>query len=187
MIAEATNIAGSTGSTANVTDGALQINPRSEFDQAVLDGRAFSWSSMTYDPDANDTILGVENNSTTHLLKIGRILVSSDTASMIQVFIGKGVTMTGTAVTGVNLNRSSGRTAEATAIRDETGNGAQAASYVGATYAQILQKQVAASTLVEVDLGAAAVVLPYDGMIGVDLTTAATAANITMIGWFEPI
>ena len=179
-----TNIIGSTGSAANVTDGALRINPRSAFDQAVLDGRAFSFASVTYDPDALDTILGVQNDSTTHLLKITRIIATSDTASQIQVFTGSGVTMAGTAVTGVNLNRNSNRVAEATAKADETGNGAQAAGYVGTTYAQVLQRQVAANTPVDLDVP---ITLPYNHMIGLDLTTAATAANVTMIGYFEPM
>lgn len=183
MIAEPLAIGGPSGSHAQVDNGGLRINLRTEFDQAVLDGRAFAWASQTYDPDGHDTILAVENNSTTHLLKIQKLVFTSDTASLIQLFVISGVTSAGTAaVPGVNLNRASGRTAEATAFCDETANGAQGAGYTR----KLLQKQVAVNTLIQLDFDGA-IVLPNDWMVGVDLTTAATAANATIFGWFEPI
>ncbi len=174
-------IAGASGQTALVKDGGVQVNPRTDFDQAVLDGLAFSWGSLDYDPDAHDTILGVQNSSSTHVLKIHKLIFSSDTASQIQVFRATGVTMTGTAVVGVNLNGASGRVPEATAKADETNNGEQAAPYT----AKIMQKQVAADTPVEILLDGG-IILGEGDMVGVDLTTAATAANATFIGWFEP-
>jgi hypothetical protein len=180
--AESMSIVGSGGSAVAVRDNAACVDIRSEFDQAVRDGRAFSFASVTYDPDAHDTILGVQNDSKTHLLKIKRIVATSDTASLIQVFCASGVTMDGTAVTGVNLNRASNRTAEATAKCDETGNSEQGSSYP----AKVLQKQVAANTLVTLDVDGG-IVLPYGHMVGVDLTTAATAANVTIWAWFEPL
>ena len=126
--AEPYSVVGQDGNAVLVDDQSLRVNIRTEFDQAVLDGRGFAWASQTYNPAAHDTILGVENNSQTHVLKIHKILISSDTASAIQVFIASGKTMAGTAVTGVNLNRTSGRVAEgwATAKADETGNTEQA-------------------------------------------------------------
>ena len=179
---EDVSVLGASGSYVQCVDNAVKVNSRSAFDQAVLDGRAFSWASLTYDPDANDTILGVENNSLTHLLKITRLIFTSDTASQIKIFASSGVTMAGTAVTGVNLNRNTNRVAEATADCDETGNGAQGSSYPGL----IMQYQVAANTEVDISFGDG-IALPYDHMIGVDLTTAATAANGTFFGYFDPI
>ena len=137
---------------------------------------------QTYDPDAHDTLLGVTNDSVTSLLKIHQIIISSDTASAIQVFLTSGVTEAGTAVPGVNLNRGSGRTAEARAFADETGNGAQAAGYL----IHLLHRQVAANTVVVLEVEGS-IVLSSDDMIGVDLTTAATAGNVTILGWFEEI
>lgn len=180
--AEAHNIIGTGGSAVFVSDGGARVNQRTEFDQAVLDGRAFSWPSQTYDPDANDTIIGVENNSATHVLKIQKIVFTSDTASLIQVFTINAVTMAGTAIVGANFNRASGRVADATAKTDETGNSEQAGGYTN----KLLQKQVAANTLIELVVDGA-IVLPQDWMVGVDLTSAATAANATIFGWFEPI
>ena len=180
--AEATCVVGSGGSAVQVDDYAARVSLRSEFDQAVRDGRAFSFASVTYDPDAHDTILGVQNTSTTHLLKVQSLVFTSDTASLIQVFTATGVTMAGTAVTGVNLNRCTNRVAEGTAKCDETGNSEQGSSYP----TKLLQKQVAANTL-EVIAVNGGIVLPYGHMVGVDLTTAATAANATLLAWFEPL
>ena len=84
--AEATRIVGSGSDAVDVADNAAYVNERSEFDQAVLDGRAYSWASLTYDPDAHDTILAVENNSSDYHLKIHKVIASSDTASQAQVF-----------------------------------------------------------------------------------------------------
>lgn len=181
--AQATNIVGTSGSTVLVKGNAACVNLRSEFDQAVLDGRAYSWAGLTYDPDAHDTIIAVENNDYDHLLKIKQIIITSDAASLIQIFAASAVTMTVTgAVVGVNLNRGSGRLALATGGWDETGNGEQAGGYLR----KFMQKQIAADTpyVIDVDGG---IILPYDHMVGLDLTTAATAANGVVIGWFEPL
>ncbi len=180
--AEAHAVVGQDGKGVYVDDNAARVNILTEFDQAVIDGRAFSWIGQTYDPDAHDTLLGVANNSRTHVLKVQKIIISSDTASAIQVFAISGVTLAGTAVPGTNLNRSSARVADATAKADETGQNAQGSSYP----IHFLHRRVAANSLVTLDVNGA-IVLPYDWMVGVDLTTAATAGNVTILGWFEAI
>ena len=174
-------IRGPDGYAANVTDNGLIVSPQSRFDAANAEGRAFSWASLTYDPDAHDTILAIENNSSEVDVYIRELLFTSDTASMIQVFFSSGVTMAGTAVTGVCLNRNFNTVAPTTAKADETGNGEQAGGYTGG---HILQKYVAANTPVHI-VFPAPLVLDYDHVIGVDLTTAATAANATFVGWIE--
>ena len=163
-----------------VDDYSLRTRPYSEFDAAIEAGNAYSWSNLTYDPDAHDTILGVENNSSTQDLVIQEIRVSGDTATQFVVHTSSGVTMAGTAVTGVNLNRNSNNTASATAKADETGNGQQAASYTGRLFAGLIAADGTAT--IDVD---GAIVLPNDHNIGVDFTTAATAGNITIIGYFR--
>ncbi len=177
-------IVGASGRAAEVDDGGLRVNPRTAFEQAVLDGRAFAWAGLDENPSAHDTLLGLENNSPTHVLKIHKIYVGSDTASQIQIFKMSGVTIgttDGAAVVGANLNQASGRVAQATASSDETGQDAQ-----GGGYATLLHRDtVEADVTKEIPVDGA-IVLSEDQMIGVDLTTAATAANATFIGWFEP-
>ena len=174
------NIIGPNGQLALVEDAALATREQSDYLQAVQDGDAYSWSSLTYDPDAAATILGVENNSATRNLHIQEIHFQSDTASQIVVHAATGATMAGTAVVGVNLNRNSGNVAPATAKADETGNGGAAASYVDRLYTG----RLAADGNIIIRVGGV-IWLPNDHMIGIDLTTAATAANATIIGYFK--
>lgn len=185
--AESTFLRGNDGGVAAVEDYRLIVTPRSEFEQAVSDGMAFTWASLDKDPDAGDTILGLENNSTEHLLCIEQIIISITVAggSVCPVFSASGVTMAGTtAVTGVNLNRNSGNTATtlATAYTDETGNGEAASSWPRRLY----MPQCLTSVPYIIKVGGA-IRLPYDHMIGVDVVEAATAANVTIVGWFKAI
>jgi hypothetical protein len=164
---------------AEVSGSAMHSRPHGEWEQALEDGLAFSWSNATYDYDASDTILGVENNSATRDLKIKRILITGSTATEFIVHASSGVTMAGTAVTGVNLNRNSNNTADATAIGDETGNGQAAASYSG----RLLTGRFANNGIVDIAVDGA-IVLPNDHNIGVDFVTNGTAANVTVWGYY---
>jgi hypothetical protein len=163
---------------AEVENGALKARRYGEWEKAVADGRAFSWSNATYDYTAKDTILAVENNSATHDLKIERIIITGSTATQFVVHAASGVTMAGTAVTGVNLNRNSGLAADATAIGDETGN-AGADTY---TY-RLITGRFANNGIVDLSVDGA-IVLPNDHMIGIDFTTDGTAANCTIWGYY---
>ena len=165
-----------------VDDNAMRVRELSEFEYAVENGLAYSCASLTYDPDAHDTILGVENNSATYDFVVQKIMVSGDTATQFVVHTSSGATMNGTAVTPVNLNRNYATAAAGmlTAKADETGNGQQAASYTG----RLLTGMIAAAGYAEIDVNGA-IVLPQDHNIGVDFTTAATAGNVTIIGYFR--
>ena len=178
--AEQTNLVGSSGEMVDVIDDAALVDPKSAFDVAVAEGRAFTFASLTYNPAAHDTILGVKNEDPDMDFYVQTIVASSDTASQIQVFEAADPTMAGTAVTGSNLNRASGRIAKATAKADETGNGEQAGGYLKL----FLRDLLAANTAKQIDVNGA-IVIPQNKMIGVDLTTVATAGNVTITGWFE--
>ncbi len=170
----------SDGSIADVSSSRLHVRPQTDWEKAIADGDAYAWTSATYDYDALDTILGVQNDSATRDLLIYKAWVNSDTASQFVLHTSSGVTMTGTAVVGVNLNRGSTKVAPATAKANETGNGQQAASYTG----RIVTGYVAADGLIEVNL-AGALLLPYGYNVGIDLTSAATASVMTIWGYFR--
>ncbi len=164
---------------AEVDNNRLRVRPLSEWERAVADGRAFSWSNATYDYTAIDTILGVENNSALQDLLIQRIVVTGSTATEFIVHTSSAVTMAGTAVVGVNLNRNSGAAADATAIGDEVGNGQAAASYSG----RLITGEFANNGIVDLTIGGA-IILPNDHNIGIDFTTDGTTANCTIWGYF---
>ncbi len=138
-------------------------------------GLAFSWSNATYDYAAADTILLVKNTSSVDL-HVEAVLVSGDTATEVVVHSPTTVTSpTGTAVTGVNLNRTSGKTAEATAIADETTN----------TQGNIISAfRMPANTPVGVGLEGA-LVLGSGDSVAVDFVTDGAACNVTILGYFD--
>jgi hypothetical protein len=180
MASQSTVIGADNSTAVNVEDNALKVRPYTEFFKAVSDGNAYSWSNATYDYAAHDTVLGVENNSATMDLVIERVIISGSTATQWVVHTSSGVTMAGTAVTGVNLNRGSANVAPATAIGDETGNGQQAAGYTG----RLISGRFANNGVVDIEVNGA-IVIPQDHNIGIDFTTDGTAANCTIIGYFR--
>ena len=139
-------------------------------------GDAFSWSNATYDYDAADTILLVQNNDDNKLLFITDVWVYGDTASVITIHCPEGVTPTGTAVTAVSLNRSNRATPNATAKGDETGNTQGNIVVNTAIHAALEGKHI--------DLYGA-VILGYNDSIGVDYVTNGTAAWVTIWGFFK--
>jgi len=173
-------LVGTNGEHISIEDGAMLVEPKSEFLQAVENGYAFSWSNLSTDINATDTVLCVENNSSTLDLYIEKILLATDASGEMVVHTSSGATMTGTALTGVNLNRNSGYVAPATAKADETGNGQQAASYTGRLYIVF----ALADQSVQIDVGGA-IVLPNDHNIGIDVTAEPTGCNATIIGYFK--
>jgi len=84
--------------------------------------RAYTWSNVSYDYAAGDTILLVKNTSSTLNLLIDKIMASGDTATTFTVHCPTCNTPTGTAVTGVNMNRTSSGVADATAKANESTN-----------------------------------------------------------------
>lgn len=180
-MSETLTVIGPSGETATVASSALSVRPKSDFQKAVEDGDAYSWSALTYDMTAKDTILGVENNSATKDLHIHEIHIQSDTASQFIVHTETGITMAGTnTVDGVNLNRNSNKVAPATAYDDETGNTA-----ADAYTKRLVVGLCAADGNVVMGADGVHIILPNDHMIGVDLTANAAACNVTIIGYFK--
>ena len=182
-MSETLTVIGPSGRTLDVdANKSVQVRPLTDFEYAVENGWAFSWSSLTYDMTAKNTILAVENNSSTMNLHIQEIHLQSDTATQFVVHTESGVAVTGgNAVLGVNLNRSSGRaiTGLATAVDCDTGNTA-ADGYTKRLYTGICAAD--GNVFIKVD---GAVILPNDHGIFVDMTANAAACNVTIIGYYK--
>lgn len=140
-------------------------------------GEAYSWSNVTYDYVAANTILAVENNSATKLLVIDSIWAYGDTFSQVKVSIQAGVAMAGTAAAAVALNRGSGKVPEATAMANETGNAVAAANLVGNFYILTAGE----STYLDCK---GAIVLGNDDCVAVDYVTEGAVANVTILGHY---
>lgn len=144
------------------------------------EGNGYSWSNVSYDYAAGDTILLVRNDSSSLNLHIDHIWVQGSTATEVVYHCPTlPFTPTGTAVTGVNLNRISGNIAPATAKANETANTQGAVVFRGAIAG-------ASSDPYEVNLGGA-IVLGNGQSIGVDFVTDGTACRVTIIGHFAEV
>ncbi len=177
---EQIQIRNAAGEVVEISEGRVHARGRSDFEAALLAGRAFSWANATYDYDALDTILGIANDSDDYDLHVERIICTGDTATEVVVHTSPGVVMAGTIVQGVNLNRGSALVPPATARADETGNGQQAAGYTG----RIVTGRFAANGLLEFGLGGG-LILPRDWNVGVDYTADGGAANVVVWGYFK--
>lgn len=169
------------GSLAQVTtEGHLVIDAFALEEIAHISnehGQAFTWSSGTYDGAAADTVLLVKNTSSVRKLFIQSIWMSSDVETRVVIHVPTSeVTPTGTAVTGRNMNITSGNVAEATAIRDETNNTQGNIYWSGEI--PIL------STPYEVRLHSA-LILGQNDSLGVDYVADAAACDVVIMGYFE--
>ena len=136
-------------------------------------GDAYSFTHQ-YDYDANDTIIWLANDSNTKSFVVDRITVASDTATQYILHFPSGTTPAGTLLDSVNMNRASGKDADATAYGDETGNTR------GAVYSQGLLR--AGETIVLfVELG---LILGTDDEIAIDFVTAGTSGMATIRGYY---
>jgi len=145
--------------------------------ESEVNNRAYTWTH-SYNSGANDTILLVKNTSTTKNLIIDKIILSSDTTTKVVIHFPENTTLAGTGVTGVNLNRSSNDSAEATAYGDETGN----------TQGSILGQMIL--------LGNTGAVLPINGSvilgvnneIAIDFVSATTSLGmVTIVGYYHEV
>ena len=166
-----------TGNLASVVDNRLHVSARSQDRIYYISrdhGQAFTFSH-SYDYDAADTILLVANNSPDKLFFVHAVIFSSDTSTAWQMHCPAYPTLAGTTITGTNMNRTSGNSANASAIGDETGN----------TQANVIARGIVlANTTVSLQpLGS--IILGYHQCIAVDFTTAGTLAACTIRGWFE--
>ena len=82
----------------------------------------FSWTSVTADIDANDTVILLTNDSTTKHLHIVRAYAYTDVPSAVDFYAPAYAAITGTAITGVCLNRTAITTAPVTCLGDTTGD-----------------------------------------------------------------
>lgn len=145
---------------------------------ASLRGDAYAWCSVTYDQTADDTILIVRNNDPDRLLVIDRAWMWTDVAGKWVLHCpATGLTIDGTAVVGVNLNKSSARVAKATATTNETTNA------VVAIVANVYTPDGSALQGTTVELNGA-VVLGYDQSFALDCAAAAADTLAWVWGYY---
>jgi hypothetical protein len=167
-----------TGSLASVTDNRLDVSSRAQsrvYYTSRETGLAFTWSNLSYNYDANDTILLIKNTSRVNRLVITHFFLSGDTTTQFVLHSPTCSTPTGTEVIGVNSNRQSAELAEAEAVSDETTN--TRANIVGSGF-------ILAGMTLPIDTQGA-IILGYNDCIAVDYVTDGGAALVTIGGFYE--
>ena len=137
-------------------------------------GNCYSWSA-SYSYGAGDTVLLLKNDDVSKNLLIDRIVLAGSASTQVVIHSPSVTTPTGTAVTGVNVNRGSGKLSATTAIQDETTN----------TQANVLMRAfigASASSLVLTPYGS--IVVPYNGCIAIDYMTSGIC-YATIIGYYR--
>lgn len=146
--------------------------------ESETNGECFTWSAM-YDYSAGDTIILIKNINTDKNLLIENISLNCNYATQAIIHSPSNVTSpTGTAITGVNLNRTSGKTSLVTAIQDETSN----------TQGDVLFR-------IHVEAQSNSLFLPINGMVvlgfndtlAIDYMSEGSACYATIVGYFHKI
>lgn len=148
-----------------------------EFHDASDDGNSYSWTSGTYNYTGVDTILLVKNTSDTLDLHIEGIWLSVDTDTIAAIhLVTADVTLSGTTITGTNLNTGSANVAPAEAARDEVNNTQGSLIWDAEIYA------VNGPVYIPLE---GAVRLTKNKSIGVDYVTTGGACGVTILGFFD--
>src|SRR4030042_4142850 len=142
-------------------------------------GDAFAWTAATADLAAADTALLVANTSQTKKLHITKVYVYSDVPSRLQIHLPAFPTLAGTAVTGVCLNKSLNKTAEASAYADETGN------TQGSIINVLVSNELTTDPFAVAWDFEGAVILGYHDCIAVDVVGDSAAFDCSIEGYYE--
>ena len=142
--------------------------------QSESHGDAYVWTASK-DINATDSIIWLRNDSTTDNLIIQTILVSTDASGSFFIYCPTGTTADGDVITGVNLNRQSGKVADATSRCDATGT--TPANYIHYGHALADQDMV-------LELHGS-LILGYLDELAIDITDEPGLAQATIFGYFH--
>lgn len=164
--------------------GELCINTASAIHQASLRGDAYAWNAISANIDATDNILLIENQSDSRLLVISFAYIQADVVGQTDFKLCDmtGLTMDGTVVTAVNLNRSSIKKPDAMANSDDTQS---AAATVFFTYYQHFQTaaQTTTAPIARIDFEDS-IVLGKNDAFGIDQVTEPGGFEATAFGYY---
>ncbi len=156
--------------------GQVDAQVRSELEEHARRGEAYSWSNVTYTPDAGDTIIALRNTHATKKLHIEKVYMSSDVVQVAAHHVTQGSSaLAGTVITGVNLS-GSGNVASADARGDETTNTSQGDI--------VLRTELQAAIMTMIDWEGA-LILGTNDSYAIDYPTNPAIVYITIWGYYE--
>lgn len=154
------------------TDGAVSTHLQEEKE-------AFSWTTVSVNPTTADTILLVTNDSDKKHLHIVNCYLYCDIPTAIDFFLPAYATFTGTAVTGIALNRSAVSVAPATALGITSGD--TLANIFATLYTNELTSALFPIRL-QLD---GLLVLDYHDSVGIAIVGLAGLCNAAIMGYYH--
>ena len=144
-------------------------------------GLAFGWTAISAALAVNDTALLVCNTDPNRAMHVDSIYIYSDTPTQVKIhFPVYSASFTGTAVTGLNMNRTSNIVALAQSFADETTNALVAGNVILTLATNELTGDQFGITMRDVD----GIVLGYHDSIAVDVVAGAAAFECTIWGYY---
>lgn len=167
-----------------IKKGQMAVTTCSAINKATRKGDAYNWNAiLAAGIGATDCMLMVRNLSPNRLLVINKISTWVDVHTAIDVHIGTSSTSysagaAGIAVTGVNLNTSSNKVADANAYSDDDSVGA------GDIICTLMTPEAGTNCpLIEFPTNDG-IILGTNGFIGLDLIVDAAAFECNITGYF---
>jgi len=181
-----TTIKGISGNIADVNDdNYLKVYAPTGIHAASLKGNAYIWNAVSANIDTTDCMILVANTSATQNLVIHSCMFRGDIAGQLdfKTCSVAGLTLAGTAITGINLNAGSNKAAPASAFSDET---ASPATDIIFTWYQHLCVNAQTTTgpmgFVNFD---DAIIIGYNRAFGIDtILEPAAGFEASVIGYF---
>ena len=159
-------------------DNRLRVYATTEMEasyESEVNEACFVWT-FNYDHDAGDTIILLKNEDQKRNLLIEHVSIALDVSSLVTIHSPSCATPAGTAVTGVNLNRKSGRAAAVICKQDETSN----------SQGDILDVRYIKGGEHTYNFDVKGMyVLGYGDCVAIDVTTAGTRVNGHILGYFH--
>ncbi len=152
---------------------------------ASLKGDAFAWNAVSANRATTDNLLLVNNDSTSRWLVIDHCYIVGDIAGQMdfKLLNTAALTLDGTVVVGVNLNRGSNKIADATAKSNDAQTGTATIFYtIYQHLAENTQGTTAAMKRVDFE---GAIILGENDAFGIDtILEPAAGFEATAIGYF---
>lgn len=175
---------GNSGNTAQVDkNNRLLVDAPTGIAQASRLGDAYAWNAVSANIDTTDNMILVANTSSSRLLVISYCVFEGDIVGQMDFKLAEvaGLTLAGTGITGVNLNRALNKTAPALAFADET---ASPAATIFMTWAQTLPYAAVAGIMNTVDFKDA-IILGENDAFGIDtILEPAAGFEATVFGYY---
>ena len=165
------------GQQVSATDNRLDTSARTNGRAAYIskdNGQCYFWT-YAYNYTGADTILWLANTSTTKNLYIEKIRVSSDTATQFTFHFPSYVAPSGTLVTGINSNRTSGNSSDSSCYSNEINN----------TQTNVFMQGLIGANGLNAFPVDGKIILGYHDCIAADLVTTGGMGLVAFVGYYE--